>query len=345
MGLRFAWAFSVGCVLAACGGSEFDSGGTGGAGGGTGATGGGGSGGSGGSGAIAGSGGSGAIAGSGGSGAIAGSGGSAGSDAGGDASDGAAGDGAAGDAGGDASDASGPPPIVIVQAGSLAEGSADTLTLSLGATPKAGNAIIVGVTCISDFSGDCVLPASGGVTDNQGNTYARIVQGEAIKSSSQGARGYVFIAESIGTPSGALTIKVNPDGTVPPNIQFIVGGAIEVSGLAAAPSVDTWGSSLVSGTSSTSTAVTTNLATTQANELAVGVLSVRSNDTFLSILPETGWTTQQVNQNGADGHPPGHAMITKILTVTGKITHTWQHDVPSRGAAGVIATFKGAALN
>lgn len=50
MGLRFAWAFGVGCLLAACGGSEFDSAGTGGAGGGTGATGGGGSGGSGGSG-------------------------------------------------------------------------------------------------------------------------------------------------------------------------------------------------------------------------------------------------------------------------------------------------------
>lgn len=167
-----------------------------------------------------------------------------------------------------------------------------------------------------------------------------MVQGEAIKSTSQGARGYVFIAQNIPAPSGSFTISVDPDGSSA--LQAMAWGAIEVAGLAARPSLDASGVTTVD--SGGSTAATTDTATQQNNELAVGVLSVRSNDTNMLITPEASWTSHHVHQNNASG-PPGHSMISKILTSTGTITHTWTHDIPTRGAAGVIVTFRGALAN
>ena len=219
----------------------------------------------------------------------------------------------------------------------------DVPTITLLSAPKVGNSIIVGVTCISDFQIDCTIPTNG-VTDNQGNTYTQVAKGEPILSSAQGARSYIYIAEHIGAPSGTFTISVNPNGTVPPNIQQVAWGAIEVSGLAASPTLDATGNSPVGGTTQVSTTVTTDLATKQANELAVAVLSMRSNDTNMLITPETTWVSHHAHQNGSSG-PPGHSMVSKILSATGKISHTWTHDPPTRGVAGTIATFKGAATN
>jgi hypothetical protein len=96
-------------------------------------------------------------------------------------------------------------------------------TLALDPSPSAGNAIIVGVTCISDYLGDCTIP-SGGVTDNAANTYVRVVQSEPIRSSAQAARGYVFIAQDVVAPSGPLVISVNPDGTT--TLQAVAWGAV-----------------------------------------------------------------------------------------------------------------------
>ena len=53
----------------------------------------------------------------------------------------------------------------------------------------------MGITCISDYgydgdaatAGDCTV-SNGDVTDNSGNSYARAVQGEPIRSSHQKER-------------------------------------------------------------------------------------------------------------------------------------------------------------
>jgi hypothetical protein len=206
----------------------------------------------------------------------------------------------------------------------------------------------VGITCLStadgNTNGDCILDP-GGVSDNQGNVYTRIVQGQPILSSEQGARAYIFIAENIGAPSGSFVISVDPNGTLPPETQMVVFGAIEVAGLAAPPSVDASGISLVGDTAATSTTGVTDLPTLQANELAMGVLSMRSEDTNMLITPEAGWTSHHVNQNGAGLNPPGHSMISLVTTSTGQVSHMWSHNPPSRGVATVIATFRGALTN
>jgi hypothetical protein len=226
----------------------------------------------------------------------------------------------------------------------------DIPTLALGFTPTAGNAIIVGITCHSTADappllGDCII-APGGVTDNQGNTYERVVQGQPITSSQQAARPYIFIAENIAAPSSEVVLSLDPNGSVPPDIQLVVWGAIEVSGLATAPSLDAWGISNATGNDATETTTTTDLPTVQANEIAIAVLSVRSNDTNMLITPTTGWTMHHVNQNGSDTtNPPGHSMVSMITTQVGQVSHTWTHDPPDRGSAAVIATFRGALTN
>jgi hypothetical protein len=187
---------------------------------------------------------------------------------------------------------------------------------------------------------NCTVPP-GGVSDNQANTYVRAFEGESVTSSvTHGARGYIFIAENISAPSGPFVVSVDPNGSVPANIQSVAWGAIEVTGLAATASLDASGGTLVlSGEPSTT--ATTDLATTQANELAVAVLTMRSNDNNMLITPDAAWSSHHINQNGASG-PPGHSMVSQVLTDTGVISHTWTHDLPTRGVVGIIATFKGA---
>lgn len=309
-------AASVGlvCLLSACGGSEFEESSPAGGG-------------------SAGSGGTSATGGSGGASGGAPSGGTAGVSAGGSAGVATGGSAGAGGA---------PQGISIVNVTDTAMTLTDNVpTLTLSASPSAGNAIIVGITCQSttDY---CELP-DGSVSDNQGNTYSRVIQGEAVTSSAQGARPYIFIAESIVAPNGPVVISVDPNGEVPPDIQLVAWGAIEVAGLAAPPSFDASGASLVGGDYATETTAVTDLPTTQPNELAIGVLTMRSDDTNMLITPAAGWTSHHHNQNGASG-PPGHSMVSQVLTSADIISHTWTHDVPTRGVAAVIATFRGAVV-
>ncbi|MEZ4222057.1 MAG: hypothetical protein R3B13_14075 [Polyangiaceae bacterium] len=202
-----AWLYlvaSAGVFLAACGGDDFNGNGTG-------------------SGGAAGSGGA---SGSGGTGGGAGSAGTSGASGGaGTPTDGGA---------GSSSDGSAPAPLMVVQSSPLVESSAEEVsTLTFATAPHAGNAIIVGVTCQSDFVvggiGDCQL-ADGNVSDNQNNTYTRIVRSLPIQSSAWAKRGHIFIAESIGQPSGSSCDR-HRDPAGPSSMQQTISwGAIEVSG-------------------------------------------------------------------------------------------------------------------
>jgi hypothetical protein len=325
MGVRiFGFVLVTGLLHAGCGGSEFEGSG---APGGSGGTSGGAPGGSGGAG-------TGGVSGSSGSAGAVGSGGSA-------ASGGASGAGAGSDAGPDAAaDASGgAPPLAVVRASETLLSTEDVPTLTFEPAPNAGNSIIVGVTCISDHLADCNIP-TGGVSDNHGNSYTRAVQSEPIRSSSQAARGYIFVAQNVVAPSGPFVISVDPDGTMA--LQAVAWGAIEVSGLGAPPSLDAWGVSVAGGSDPLSTTAATDRATTQPNELAVALLSMRSSDTNMLITSEMSWVSHHIHQNNASG-PPGHSMVSRVLSSTGIVSHGWTHDAPTRGVAAIIATFVGAA--
>lgn len=243
------------------------------------------------------------------------------------------------DAGPDGSPADGGGPrISIVQATSTQiVGNVDP-TLSLQTPPAVGNAVIVGITCFSDID-NCTIPPTG-VTDNQNNTWLRVIEGNSIISSNtHGSRGYIFVAESIGPTSGAFTIRVNPNGDPPTNVQNFAWGAIEVAGLAPSGTLDRTGATPAT-CCNTSTTVSTSGATTVANELAVAVHTARSNDGDVAYGIDPSWTQQHVNVNGVSTASP-HSMVTRVLGATGIVSHTWTHHAPTRGASAVIATFKG----
>ena len=65
------------------------------------------------------------------------------------------------------------------------------------------------------------------------------------------------------------------------------------------------------------------------------------------ITPESTWVSHHSHQNATDANmnPPGHSMVSKVLSSTGVVSHTWTHDEPTRGVAAVIAVFKGASQN
>lgn len=211
-------------------------------------------------------------------------------------------------------------------------------TVSFATHPAAGNAVILGVSCFSEVD-NCTIPTSG-VTDSKGNTWLRVIEGVSIESSvTHGARGYIFIAPNIAPTTGTFTIKVNPNGDPVTNLQSVVVGAIEVAGLATISPLDRTGLTTATG-SGTSTTVATTFPTTLANELAVAVHTQRSNDADVAYVHETGWTQHHVNSNGVTSASP-HSMVSKVLSATGVVSHTWMHDVPTRGASAIIATFKG----
>jgi len=229
-------------------------------------------------------------------------------------------------------------PISIVGATPIQIVTGIDPALTLTPPPAAGNAVIVGITCFSEVD-NCVIP-QGGVTDNQGNAYRRVVEGASIISSTtHGSRGYIFVAESVGPTNGAFTIRVDANGAPDANYQDFAWGALEVAGLAQANSVDKTGS-VPNVCCELSTTVSTSGPTTQANELAVAVHTARSNDNNVNYGHEPTWTEHHVNVNGTTGASP-HSMVTKVLSTTGIVSHTWTHDAVTRGTSAIIATFKG----
>jgi hypothetical protein len=231
------------------------------------------------------------------------------------------------------------PPIEIVYASSTSIASNMDATLTLSETPSAGNALIVGITCFSDFQ-NCSIP-EGGVTDNQGNMYELVAEGSSIVSSdTHGSRPYLFIAENIAEPSGLVTITVNPLGMPPDNFQNFAWGVLEVSGLAPS-SIDQTGT-FPNTCCFPATTVSTSAATTQANELAVAVHTARSNDDNFNYAHDPAWIEHHLNNEGISTASQ-HSLVTRILTETGVVSHTWTHDEPTRGVSAIIATFRGVA--
>lgn len=232
------------------------------------------------------------------------------------------------------------PSIEIVQVSRTGIVSPMDPSLTLSRLPSAGNALIVGISCFSEVD-NCVIP-EGGVSDNQGNTYALVVEGASIVSSdTHGTRPYLFIAENIAEPTGTFTISVNPNGDPATNYQNFAWGVLEVSGLATQNSLDQVGST-PNSCCDPATTVTTEDATAQANELAVAVHSARSNDNDFNYGHEENWVERHVNNDGVS-QASQHSLVTRVLTESGVVSHTWTHAEPSRGVAAIIATFRGAA--
>ncbi|MCC6214273.1 MAG: hypothetical protein IT376_05360 [Polyangiaceae bacterium] len=229
-------------------------------------------------------------------------------------------------------------PIEVFVASHLAQTTELEPRLAFTRTPAEGSAIVVAMTFFSDTALGAI-PADG-VSDNQGNTYDLVAAGAPITSQpTHAARGYLFLARGIGPVVEPFEVVARPTIGGSPHFQQMTWGALEVTGLAPTGVVDRTGSA-----PSTACCAFTNVATggptLQRNELAVGVLSMRSNDPDVQLAPETGWEQPHVWQDGQSvGNP--HSLVWRIVAEPEVVTHTWTHDVPTRGASAILATLRG----
>lgn len=229
-------------------------------------------------------------------------------------------------------------PIVVVRESRISIVGNSDATLTLSMTPSAGNALIVGITCFTEVD-NCVIE-EGGVTDNQNNLYRLVVEGSSIVSSdTHGSRGYLFIAENIPEPMGTVTITVDPLGEPDMSFQNFAWGVLEVSGLLPVDSVDQTGA-FPNTCCFTSTTVSTDGPTVQANELAVAVHTARSNDNDFNYGHDSEWTEHHLNNDGVS-LASQHSLVSRVLSEPGLVSHTWTHDEPTRGVSAIIATFRG----
>jgi hypothetical protein len=201
---------------------------------------------------------------------------------------------------------------------------------SFSTLPAAGNSIIVPIYAYNvSYSG--VAMANGNVTDNQGNTYTKIAE----SSSGGNNKTYVFAAYNIGTPSGTFTISVTQTAFA---ANGEVWGALEVSGLAISSVVD----QLVDGPPASCTAADTitSGATTQADELAIGITGL-AYDPTLTFTTDAGWTESY--RKFDTSNYGGFSVVSKILSATGTVSHTWNNTTPARYyCPRALVTFKGA---
>jgi hypothetical protein len=175
------------------------------------------------------------------------------------------------------------------------------------------------------------------VTDNQGNTYRQVVEGASITSSgTHGTRGYFYVAENIGAPTGTFEIRVDPMGAPDANVQFFSWGALEVRGLAPNGAVDATGKTDVA--TGTSTVVTTSSPTARPVELALALHYARTQEP-MNYVNDPSWSV--VWSSGIPMNSDPMSLVMRMTTATGPVSHTWQHLTPGRGGAAIVATFKG----
>lgn len=208
-------------------------------------------------------------------------------------------------------------------------------TITFEELPQAGSTIIVTISLYNNTGGAADrLPASGAVTDNQGNTYVRVV----AENSAIYTTAYIYAAYNIPAPSGTFTL------TLTPTYQSIVDwNALEVSGLAASSTVDRTGTATHGCCSDTTTVTNSGGATSQANELAIAVHTITDNPDDIQQVHDSSWT-QFYLDNQSSNVAASH--LYKLLTTTQTVSHTWTYDSSNPGAgqraSAAIATFRGA---
>jgi hypothetical protein len=200
-------------------------------------------------------------------------------------------------------------------------GGVTSISFSFTGTPTVGNAIIVAIEC----GGGTV----SSVTDNQGNTYSSKLQSTLTGGPWQAA---IYECPNVTTSSGTFTITVNFSGAT-----WGAGGAIEVSGLDTAGTLDKTGS-VNTATNSTAPSVTASAANTNTDDLVVAVFSSATGSGTNTITgPNTGYTSifshgdGNLSNSGAGGY--------KILSAGETSSAAWTQN-QSSGYAAVIATFK-----
>jgi hypothetical protein len=199
---------------------------------------------------------------------------------------------------------------------------------SFGTLPAAGNMIVV---LVSGWHNGSTFNVTA-VTDNQGNTYTRVVDSTNVG----GCKAEIWHCPSIGSPSGTFTITIDPADASANYLEWV---AVEVSGQAISPADR---NAENTGTEATTATSGTTAALSQADEIVFALASLSSSDTTLNIGTPAGYTeiSEQENSQATIGH---HAAY-KIVASTAAVSAEWTYDQVEESIdwGAVIATFRAA---
>lgn len=218
--------------------------------------------------------------------------------------------------------------VAIVQQTSLFEVSGAGLTTSgsFGATPAAGNTIVVLISYTrpggTDFSG---------VTDNKGNTYtAAAVASDATDENVT----MIYYAENI-TSSGTFTITLNFNLSSENDVTWT---AVELSGASGGLDV------VRTNTSTTGDASVTATRQTSANDQIVfAMATLFSTDAAANLTTPSGYTQLALDDDANTATDPAHQSSYKTLTSRETPSASWSHDNTSQTSwTAALASFAGA---
>jgi parallel beta-helix repeat protein len=226
--------------------------------------------------------------------------------------------------------------------------SGNNFAITLGATPHAGDTLILNYEGSVTNYGTVWYISETGVTWSGGGTGKQV----GLDDASNGMDVEIWLGTVGPGASTAITIYMSAYGNLnePP-----IADVCEYSGLASASTVLDLTATSPTGVASTKTTTTgTTATTTQANELWIGatIAWLRSSSTSYvtqtssgSSSPTNGFTLMDgIDVYGSSGSSPAHsslAMLEKIVSSTGTAQSGTTVANPAY-ADGVIATFKAA---
>ena len=222
--------------------------------------------------------------------------------------------------------------IALVQAPALDRSASapgtTSQTYTWGVKPTVGNKVI---WAISQYD----VAATATVTDNAvpPNTFtARLSQNAG------NVKEWLFEGDIVNVPVGAYINTLNYTATCYPTIA-----PLEVSGLLTGNSYDTGVAAVAIGTVPNPIATTSTATLAQADNLVVSLVGVTVGSNSGLTTPATGYTLDQVEQDGNSWMPIGVAH--KIVSATTAQSASW----PNTGGGGdgvvLVAVFKGAAAS
>lgn len=193
--------------------------------------------------------------------------------------------------------------------GKVNGGGVDTISLSFGTLPAAGNSVIAEITNWNPSQGGNI--GASACTDNKSNSYTR----DNISPLISDARCAIFSTHNLPSMSGTLTLTMDPNAG---SAEYMDAVAIEYSGLATSSTLDKTATN--SGTSTNPTSGTT-ATTSQADELVIAALAVDSGSGNVGINTPSGYTNRMREQNSSTYI--GGSCDEKIVAATGTQSADW----------------------
>ena len=216
----------------------------------------------------------------------------------------------------------------VKDTGKFSTAAAASINQAFGSAVSAGALLVTGV---SGWRSPTAFDIGAtGVSDDVNGNHSQAVKSAVGTGDGNRAAIHYFENSAAGTPTVTVAAAAGSDNS-------IEAVCVEYSGAATSSSLDQTQSNVTGSPTDASTGTTGT--TSQADEVAVAVMSASAADPNLNITTPSTYTRRAVNQDA--NSTIGFEYADKILSATGTQSAAWTHD--NANTAACIATFKAAA--